>query len=260
MNRTLLRAAASALFLTLACTPDHVAQDSTSSSGTPPITDAPAPEPDPGPAPPSAPGSGGTACQVDADCDAGTFCELRICVVGCDNAEACGAGEVCDPHGRCTAADDDAAALAGLPALTERRTVLAPGETEARVTLRNDGPGVLTYRLAAHHPALTLDPAPAELAPGAEAQLVALVDLAALAPGDLVLPVQILTSGGGILWSIEPAAPLQAGYFRGAVSFSAGSFGLGTSDLAVDLDFRADGTIAGRVGRDPQQLARRSAT
>jgi hypothetical protein len=243
VKRTSLRAAASALLLMLACTPDDVAQDSSSSTTTL-VPDAP--EPDPGPAP-SSPGSGGTPCQVDADCDAGTFCELRICVVGCDSEAACDAGEVCDMHGRCVADSDDTAALAGLPAHDERRTELAPGETEARITLRNDGPGVLTYRLAAHHPALTLDPTPAELAPGEEAQLVAAVDLAALVPEDLVLPVQILTSGGGILWSIEPAPPLQAGYFRGAVSFAAGSYGLGSTELALDLDFRADGTIAGRV-------------
>ncbi len=256
MNRTSLRAAAAALLLMLACTPDDVAQDSPSSSATTLIPDVPAPkpEPDPGSMPPSAPGSGGTPCQVDADCDAGTFCELRICVVGCDSATACDAGGVCDPHGRCIGTGDEAAPVAGRPALTERRTVLAPGETKARITLRNDGPGVLTYRLAAHHPALTLDTAPAELAPGAEAGLVAVVDLAALAPEDLVLPVQILTSGGGILWSIEPAQALEAGHFRGAVSFSAGDYGFGSSDLVIDLDFRADGTIAGRVDSDGSLL------
>jgi len=192
--------------------------------------------------------------MLDADCGAGNFCELRICVTGCPTAP-CAADAVCDPHGRCTAPEDDPAQpLAGTPALTDRVTVLAFGETRAHTTLRNDGAGPLRYRLAAAHPALTLDTALAELAPGAEAPLVVNVDLAALAPTDRVLPVQIITSGGAILWSLQIDALPEAGNFRGAVSFEANGFSLASSDLTMDLDFRDDGTIAGRVDADASLL------
>jgi hypothetical protein len=209
---------------------------------------------EPNPDPPSRPGQGGTPCQLDADCDAGMFCELRICVVGCTDATPCDVGELCDPHGRCTAGADEDPLFAGLPALAERRTTLEPGEKSARTTLRNDGSSELMYRLAAEHAALTVDAAPAQLAPGAEVELVATVDLDALGPDAHVLLVQVITSGGGVLWSIEPAAAPEPGYFRGAVRFVAGEYGLGSSDLALDLDFRADGTIAGRVDTDASLL------
>ena len=251
MSSTLLRAATSALLVTMACVPDEVLQASSSSTG---MLAPDEPKPDPGSTSSSIP-EPGAPCQVDADCGAGTFCELRICVEGCAADDACEAGATCDPHGRCITADSPGPApLAAAPVLADRVTALEFGETEARTTLRNDGPGVLTYRLAAHHPALTLDATPAELAHSGEVELVVTVDLAALTITDKVLPVQLLTSGGAILWSIEPAVPLEAGHFRGAVSFSAGDYGLGSSDLAVDLDFRADGTIAGRVDTDASLL------
>src|SRR5690606_16556573 len=77
---------------------------------------------------------------------------------------------------------------------------------------------------------------------------------------DRMLPVQIITSGGAILWSLEILAAPESGQFHGAVSFDAGGFSLASSDLIVDLDFRDDGTIAGRVDTDasllwPQPLA-----
>jgi hypothetical protein len=200
--------------------------------------------------------------MVDADCDAGHFCELRICVPGCDTAAACDAGEVCDPHGRCAAEGMIAAPrpIGGIPTLDERTTVLAPKETHATTILRNDGPSVLVYRLAAASPALVVDGELAELAPGDEVLLVADVDLAALGPADRVLPVQVITSGGAILWSLEFEAMPSSGSFRGAVSFEVDGHSLGQSALAIDLDFRADGTIAGRVDNHasllwPQPLA-----
>ena len=268
MKRTpMFRAAAVALSFSLACAPDNVAQDSSTTSST---TAAPGdasesgpPEPDPPDLPPPAdPWPGGVACQVDADCDAGHRCELRICVAGCEDAAGCDAGQTCDPHGRCLAAIGDAPTrpFAGTPMLAARQTVLAPGETQARTILHNSGTQSLAYRLAAASTALTLDTTSAELAPGGEIELVADVDLAALAVADHVLPVQIITSGGALLWSIEIEAPPEAGSFRGAVSFSADNFSLGSSEIAVDLDFRADGTIVGRVDNDasllwPQPLA-----
>jgi hypothetical protein len=87
--------------------------------------------------------------------------------------------------------------VAAPPTLGERRTLLAVGETEAQTVLYNTGDGTLVYRLAAAPPALTLDTAPQALAPGEEATLVVTIDLAALAPVDRVLPVQLITSGGG---------------------------------------------------------------
>ena len=212
------------------------------------------PSPEPGPTAED-PAVGGSPCQVDADCEVDMFCALRICVAGCESVDACGTGQVCDPHGRC---QEEAAApprqFAGIPTLDERRTVLALGETQARTVLRNNGTAAMAYRLAAANPALTLDSTSAKLDPGAEVELIVEVDLTALAPVGHVLPVQIITSGGAILWSIEIEALPEAGNFRGAVSFGVEGFSLASSDLTVDLDFRGDGTIAGRVDTDSSLL------
>jgi hypothetical protein len=257
----MFQAAASALLFSLSCAPDDVAQDGSTSTSFEATTgfasesDAPDP-PSPPPPPPPPTWPGGVACQVDADCDAGDRCELRICMAGCVDAAGCDAGQVCDPHGRCQVEEGDAErpVLAGAPTLDERQTLLALGETQARTILRNDGAAPLAYRLATAGPALTLDTSPAELAPGAEIELVVDVDLAALTADDRVLPVQIITSGGALLWTIEIEVLPGAGHFHGAVSFTAADFSLGSSDLAVDLDFRADGTIVGRVDNDVSVL------
>jgi hypothetical protein len=199
---------------------------------------------------------------MDADCGAGNFCALRICVLGCSSADNCDGSQVCDLHGRCAVHEDDPPrrVLAGIPALAERLTVLAPSETQAHSVLRNDGAAPLVYRLAAASPVLKLDTSIAELGPAAEIELVADVDLAALGPADRVLPVQIITSGGAILWSLELAAVPESGHFRGVVSFSAEEFSLASSDLTIDLDFRAFGmnlhAATTADGRDRKQLER----
>ena len=225
MKRTpMFQAAASALLFSLSCAPDDVAQDGSTSTG-PEASTGLASEtdaPDPPPSPPADPWPGGVVCQVDADCDTGDRCELRICVAGCVNAAGCDAGQVCDPHGRCQVEDGGAQqpVLVGTPALSERQTLLALGETQARTILRNDGAAPLAYRLAAASPALALNAAPAELAPGAEIELVADVDLAALTAVDRVLPIQIITSGGRInrrLYEIAVAATLRDGLRAGDV-------------------------------------------
>jgi hypothetical protein len=253
----LLRAAASALLLSLACSPDDVAQDdSTSGSTTSDVgSESGAPQPDlPIDSEPGEPAD--TPCQVDADCDASAFCELRICVAGCEREADCGSGQICDAHGRCLQPmeSDLTSPFGGVPVLDEPTTVLAPGETQARVVLRNDGPTALIYRLTAASAALALSMENAELGPGEEVELVADVDLAALGPADRVLPVQVITSGGAILWILEFEAMPASGSFRGAVSFETGGHSLGQSALVVDLDFRADGTIAGRLDNDASLL------
>jgi len=263
VKRTLLfRAAASALLFSLACAAHNdVAREGTTSSDAAPDStsasesEAEAPEPEP-PPPPLHAGQGGAACQVDADCKAGSFCALRICVAGCADANDCDAGETCDPHGRCVDAETELSVRppGGTPGLSDRRTTLAFGQTRARTMLRNDGPEPLTYRLAAAHPALTLDTELAELAAGAEAPLEVDVDLAKLAPADRILPVQIITSGGAILWSIELDVLPAAGNFRGTVSFEAGGVSLASSAITLDLDFRGDGTVVGRVDNDVSLL------
>jgi hypothetical protein len=260
---SLLRAAVSALLPLLACSHDLAEQEPTPDDPVArPDAKAPGPQSEPEPTPPEDMSTANSPCMVDADCDVGHFCELRICVAGCDSAAACDAGEVCDPHGRCAEEGMSVASrpIGGIPTLDERTTVLAPGETHATTTLRNDGPSVLVYRLAAASPALAVDAELAELAPGEEVSLAADVDLAALGPADRVLPVQVITSGGAVLWSLEFEAMPESGSFRGAVSFEVDGHNLGQSALAVDLDFRADGTIAGRVDNDasllwPQPLA-----
>ena len=116
----MFRAAASALLLSIACTPDDIAQEGTTSPepGADPASE-PGPDPDPDDPDPDdpdpdvdpdlplpsdeRPGSPGAPCLLDADCGPDTFCQLRICVAGCPDAVACGTDEVCDPHGRCVA-------------------------------------------------------------------------------------------------------------------------------------------------------------
>ena len=257
MTRNPLLHTATALAL-VACSQGDVTheEDTTSSSSEPGTGPGSDPDPPPGPdlppepPPDDEPGPSGTPCLVDADCGAGNFCELRICVAGCEDMGQCEANEVCDPHGRCKPPDNVDApmpAQEGTPELGEHLTVLAFGQSEARTVLRNGGDGPLTYRLEATNAALTLDTTPAELAPGDEVELVVAVDLTALSPAELVLPVQVITSGGALLWSLQVEALPEAGSFRGTVTFDAGGFYLGSSGIAVDLDFRDDGTIAGRV-------------
>ncbi|MBZ5709640.1 hypothetical protein [Nannocystis pusilla] len=251
MKLSAIPRAGSALLFLLACTRE-VAHES------PPDTTAPVfdaePPPDPGIDP------GAEVCRVDADCDAGRFCELRICVAGCSADEECAPGASCDTHGRCLPDGGEEPELAGTPVLVERFTVLGFGEATARTTLRNEGPGALKYRLDSANTIVDLDRTLAELAPGAEVELRADVDVEALAATDRLLPVQILTSDGALLWSIEVEAAPESGQFRGTAAFAVGGAGLGESDLVLDLDFRDDGTIAGRVDTDasllwPQPLA-----
>jgi len=223
----MFRAAASVLLFSLACSPDAVAVDGSTVPAPDPTPEPepapdPTPEPDLPPSPPSdeSPGSPGAACLLDADCGSDNFCELRVCVAGCPVAALCDADEVCDPHGRCVATEGEVleGQHAGAPVLADRWTVLAFGETQARTILRNEGTEALKYRLAAENAAVMLDTASATLAPGEEVELVADVDLAAPAPADRVLPVQIITSGGAILWALTLDTWLAAGNFRGAVT------------------------------------------
>jgi hypothetical protein len=270
VTRNPLLKSAAALAL-VACSQGDVAHEeemttSSSESGTGPDPDTdPPPGPDLPPDPPSdyEPDAPGAPCLVDADCSAGNFCELRICNAGCQGAAECEASEVCNPHGRCNPPDNVDAPMPvqeGTPELDDHLTVLAFGQTEVRTVLRNAGDGPLTYRLEATNAALTLDTALAELAPGEEVELVVAVDVAALSPTDVVLPIQVITSGGALLWSLQVDALPEAGSFRGTVTFDTGGFYLGRSAIAVDLDFRKDGTIAGRVDTEasllwPQPLA-----
>jgi hypothetical protein len=115
----MFRAAASALLLSFACTTDDVAHEG------PPPEPAPAPTSELPKAAPSddGPGSPGAPCGVDADCGAGQFCALRICIAGCPATLVCDVDEVCDPHGRCSRPDDDPTRLlAGTPELSDRLT------------------------------------------------------------------------------------------------------------------------------------------
>ena len=51
---------------------------------------------------------GATACGIDADCDAGSFCFLGSCSVQCESGTDCDSG-VCDDRGRCTESNNKAA-------------------------------------------------------------------------------------------------------------------------------------------------------
>jgi hypothetical protein len=235
-----------ALLFLLACNRGTPEEPPLATSDASDFIQPPSPEPD---------DAAGQVCRVDADCGAGRFCALRVCVPGCTSDVRCDAGASCDAHGRCVPDDGhEPEPPVGVPVLVERFTVLGFGEGTARTILRNDGAGGLKYRLAAGNPALDVDLSLAELAPGEEVELRADVHLDTLAATDRLLPVQIITSGGSLLWSIEIEATPESGHFRGAVAFAAGSFSLGGSDLILDLDFRDDGTIAGRVDTNASLL------
>ncbi|PCC74640.1 hypothetical protein SAMN02745121_08434 [Nannocystis exedens] len=247
MTRSVLRRAGWALLFSLACNRDTAREPPVASPGVSDLERLP-PSSDPAEV-------DGTVCRVDADCGSSSFCELRVCVTGCAANDDCPEGASCGAHGRCALDEgDEPKPASGTPVLVERFTVLGFGETIARTTLRNDGAGVLKFRLDSANPALAVDPTLAELAPGAEVELHADVHVDALAATDRLLPVQIITSGGALLWSIEIEAAPESGQFRGAVAFEVEGASLGGSDLVLDLDFRDDGTIAGRVDTDASLL------
>ena len=249
MRRSNFHGAASALLLSFACTGESAEQPSLA----PPVAGTDLVEPPSPPAPPSWPA--GQVCRVDADCGAARFCELRICVPGCQGDADCEAGATCDPHGRCRGDDVDSPALPLPPRLRDRRTVLEYGVREARTILYNDGPTPLDYRVTAGSPALLFDPAPSVIAPGGEAELVVSLDLAALTAADRVLPLKILTSGGAVAWSVELEGPTTSGHFAGSVLTGDDLLSLGSDRLAADLDFRPDGTILGRLDGEKTSVA-----
>jgi hypothetical protein len=70
------------------------------------------------PRPYQPPGAGAPACELAADCPAGTHCDLGQCYQACNTALACAAAsEACSNRGRCQAGEAGAGprALAGKP-------------------------------------------------------------------------------------------------------------------------------------------------
>ncbi|HRI08181.1 MAG TPA: hypothetical protein PKW35_10205, partial [Nannocystaceae bacterium] len=247
MNRPILVRIALSALLPLACTSEQPPDPPPSATGdatsAPSIPDPPIPDP----GEPSGGSPAGRPCQVDADCDAGLRCELRICIAGCQADADCTALQTCDPHGRCQGEDPSAPPLASPPQLAEYHTLLPWGEVKARTALHNDGPAILLYRLESLSPAVLVDEAAAELAPGDTADLVAAVDRDLLDPSEHALTVRLITSGGPGRWTIEPAAVPEDSMFRGMVALDLGGLSVGSSDLAVALDFRDDGTLVGQT-------------
>ena len=243
MIRPLLVGTALSALLPLACTSEQP-PDPPPPNATADATSAPS---DPEPPSPSGGSPAGSPCQVDAHCAMGLRCELRICIAGCQADADCTALQTCDPHGRCQGEDPSAPPLAGAPQLAEYHTLLPWGEVEARTTLHNDGPAILLYRLESLSPAVLVDEAPAELAPGDTADLVAAVDRYLLDPSEHALTVRLITSGGPGRWTIEPAAVPEDSVFRGMIELDVGGLSIGSSDLAVALDFQGDGTLVGQV-------------
>jgi hypothetical protein len=247
VNRPILVRTALSALLPLACTSEQPPDPPPSATGD--ATSAPdnpdPPSPDPAEPPGGSPA--GSPCQVDADCGAGLRCELRICIAGCQADDDCTALQTCDLHGRCQGTGPSTSVLAGPPQLGEYHTLLPWGETEARTTLHNDGPAILLYRLESLSPAVLVDEAPAELAPGDTADLVAAVDRDLLDPSEHALAVRLITSGGPGRWTIEPAAVPEDSMFRGMVALDLGGLSVGSSNLAVALDFRDDGTLVGQT-------------
>ena len=247
MIRPLLVGTVLSALLPLACTseqppdpPPSATGDATSASSNPE-------PPSPDPVDPSGGSPAGSPCQVDADCAAGLRCELRICIAGCQADDECAALQTCDPHGRCEGTGSSAPPLAGPPHLAEYHTILPWGEAEARTALHNDGTSILLYRLESLSPAVLVDEAPAELAPGDTADLVAAVDRDLVDPSEHALTVRLVTSGGPGRWTIEPASVPEDSIFRGMVALDLGGLSVGNSDLAVALDFQSGGVLVGQT-------------
>src|SRR5690606_15329990 len=78
MTKRFLRGAASALFCLLACQTDVAHAPASSSGSTSDST--------PDPLQPSVAWPPGQVCLLDADCGVGRYCELRVCVDGCEDA------------------------------------------------------------------------------------------------------------------------------------------------------------------------------
>jgi hypothetical protein len=201
---------------------------------------------------------GGQPCLVDADCTAGAYCELRECTPGCSDDAGCELGTSCDAHGRCVTVDEPAPPALGSPYLTQRRTTLAWGETEARTTLQNTGDRPMRFRLAAYSSAIGLDPTLAEIGPGESIDLVVALDLDQLTAEDRVLPVRIITSGGTIPWILELPQGPGDGLFRGGITFGADGVGAG-STLVLALVFHEDGSVSGQVEPSASLLWREAA-
>ena len=107
--------------------------------------------------------TGATACGIDADCDAGSFCFLGSCSVQCETGAECDSGQ-CDTRGRCAESNNKAASgdlplgppntrISGLE-LTNKPAVdilVTPGEEFVTVTFETSESatpqGGLSYRI-----------------------------------------------------------------------------------------------------------------
>jgi hypothetical protein len=121
-------------------------------------------------------------------------------------------------------------------------------------------PEALTYRLAAENAALTLDTASPTLAPAKRSSWSWTSTSPRPRPPIACCRSRSSPAAGPSCGRSRSTRCLEAGNFRGAVSFDIDGFSLGSSSLALDLDFRDDGTIVGRVDDEasllwPQPLA-----
>lgn len=80
-----------------------------------------------------------SACALDLDCAAGSYCFQGACAAECSDNAACGSGESCDDRGRCMAGTAAGVpdVLPGLRIKGTPQTVfyVTPGQTEVEVTL-----------------------------------------------------------------------------------------------------------------------------
>lgn len=202
-----------------------------------------------------------TPCRIDADCDAGLHCALRVCTATCDDGEnTCPEGQECSERGRCLAPGERF--VHQLPARGEPLRLVAGsrqvtraigGASRAAITLVNDGEAPLRYRVETHDDAVTLDRAPRVIAPGAAVELEVTLDEALLAarPDARVIPIHVVTEVGSLQWNLGLAPALADGRYAGAVSFTGPAqdgapADLGTSTLALALELHDDGTVTGQ--------------
>ncbi len=103
------------------------------------------------------------ACQTDASCPCGSYCDLGRCVAQCSNDADCADGLVCDTYGRCQEKDQADQLLppsrnprGGIS--FDRHQAVLPNDSAVEILLHVGGVDVPRARLDAHQGAKVLCP------------------------------------------------------------------------------------------------------
>lgn len=190
------------------------------------------------------------ACLVDADCGPGHSCTLGICAQGCEVDSDCGDGSFCDPHGSCIVSDgssmENPFSSTGAVALEQTKVIFANDMTSVKITLHNDGPEELTYRLSTEHEAVTTVREPSVAPPFSSTDLEIEVDAGKIDPEmDHIIPIAVHTEVETLIFNIE-VPPTPSGHYGGQIAFGSGDL-LGANKVSLNLEFADGGTIGGQL-------------